>query len=167
MAMSKKARDRVAAAYDAHYDVLRFIASQKFNVPPADVRPLLHDVFLAYMRHAAAIANDRSWLVTATKNACRNYWRDRKSTEPLPDWLLDPRRLAEDVGASIDVARLLRRVSKRCRRVLWLRYVDGIEPKEIAQRCAASDSGGYGRQLVHRCLREAREVLASFRRGRA
>jgi hypothetical protein len=26
-------------------------------------------------------------------------------------------------------------------------------PEEIAARCAASGSGGYGRQLVHRCLR--------------
>jgi RNA polymerase sigma factor (sigma-70 family) len=161
--MPQNARDRIAAAYDAHYDVLRFIASQKFNVPAADVRPLLHDVFVSYIRHSAGVSDDRSWLVTTTRNACRNYWRDRKPTEPIPETLLDPHQLADDVGARVDVARLLRRLPQRCRMVLWLRYVDGVGPEEIAHRCAASDSPGYGRQLVHRCLRAARQALASLK----
>jgi RNA polymerase sigma factor (sigma-70 family) len=161
--MPQNVRDRIAAAYDAHYDVLRFIASQKFNVPNGDVRPLLHDVFVSYMRHSAIIADDRSWLVTTTKNACRNYWRDHKPTEPIPETLLDPRHLADDVSARVDVARLLRRLPQRCRTVLWLRYVDGVGTEEIAHRCAASDSAGYGRQLVHRCLRAAREALACLK----
>jgi DNA-directed RNA polymerase specialized sigma24 family protein len=74
-------RDRAAAAYNAHYEAMRFIAAQKFGVPQADVRPLIHDVFLAYMRHVAVIGDDRGWLVTATRNACMNYWRDKKPGE--------------------------------------------------------------------------------------
>jgi len=158
-------RDRVAAAYDAHYDVLRFIAAQRFRVPPADVRPLIHDVFVAFIRHSAAIDDERSWLVAAVSNACRNYWRDLKPTEELPD-LTDTARVGEDVSARVDVVRLLRSIPERCRTVLWLRYIDGLSPEEIAARCAASTSGGYGRQLIHRCLQTVREALAGgVRRG--
>lgn len=153
-------RERIAAAYDAHYDVMRFIAAQRFSVPSPDIRPLIHDVFLAFIRHQAAIGDDRSWLVAAVSNACRNYWRDRKPTEGLTEALVDPRRLAEDVGARIDVVRLLAGIPRRCQTVLWLRYAEGRSPEEIAARCAASASGGYGRQLIHRCLRAVREALA-------
>lgn len=160
-------RDRVAAAYDAHYEVMRCIAAQRFRVPASDVRPLIHDVFVAFMRHSAVIGDDRGWLVRATTNACLNYWRDRKPTEPLPD-LTDTREVAADVSARVDVARLLARIPRRCRRVLWLRYVDGLSPEEIAHRCtSAASSGGYGRLLVHRCLKAVREALAATARGRS
>lgn len=159
-------RDRVAAAYDAHYDVMRYIAAQRFRVPPSDIRPLIHDVFVRFIHHNPTIGDERSWLVTAVSNACRNYWRDRKPTEALPD-ITDTRRFAEDVSARVDVLRLLARIPKRCQRVLWLRYVDGLSPEEIASQCAASASGGYGRQLIHRCLRAVREALAATGRGQA
>jgi RNA polymerase sigma-70 factor, ECF subfamily len=159
-------RDRVAAAYDAHYDVMRYIAAQRFHVPAADIRPLIHDVFVAFIRHGAAIGDERSWLVAAVSNACRNYWRDKKPTEALPE-ITDTVRMADDVGARVDVLRLLSRIPLRCRAVLWLRYIDGLSPEEIAGRCASSESGGYGRQLIHRCLRAVREALAGHVRGSA
>jgi RNA polymerase sigma factor (sigma-70 family) len=159
-------RDRVAAAYDAHYDVMRYIAARRFHVPPADIRPLIHDVFVAFIRHSTAIGDERSWLVAAVSNACRNYWRDKRPTEALPE-VTDMARMADDVGARVDLLRLLSRIPLRCRAVLWLRYVDGLSPEEIAGRCASSQSGGYGRQLIHRCLRAVREALAGHVRGSA
>lgn len=163
--MAHSARERVAAAYDAHYEALRFIAARRFRVPPADVRPLIHDVFVAYIRKVSVIGDDRGWLITATRNACLNYWRDAKPGDSLPDALLDPRALRDDVAARLDLARVLRRVPKDCRKVLWQRYVDGLEPAEIAAEQSKARSGG--RQIVFRCLRAAREALASLRRGGA
>ena len=165
--MERSARQRAAAAYELHRDVLEFVAARKFRVPASDVLPLIHDVFVAYMRHAAVIDDDKRWLVAATKNACLNYWRNTKGTEPvLDETLLDTRRLADHVTACVDVSRVLRRVPKNCRDVLWLRFVEDVSPAEIARRCAASDSAGYGRQLVHRCLRAARVALASLENSR-
>lgn len=161
--MAHSARERVAVAYDTHYEALRFIAARKFRVPPADVRALIHDVFVAYIRHVGVIGDDRGWLITATKHACLNYWRDAKPETPLPDVLVDPRGLRDDVAARLDLARVLRRVPKHCRKVLWRRYVDGVEPGEIAAELSKARS--YGRQIVFRCLRAAREALVSFRRG--
>ncbi len=161
--MAQTAPERASAAYVAHYEALRFIAARKFRVPPADVRPLIHDVFVAYMRHAMTIGDDRGWLITATKHACLNYWRDAKPGTLLPDSLLDSRALRDDVAVRLDLARVLRRVPRNCRKVLWRRYVDGEEPGDIAAELSKKRS--FGRQLVHRCLRAAREALASFRRG--
>lgn len=159
-------RDHIAAAYDTHYDLMRYVAARRFHVPPADIRPLIHDVFIAFIRHSTAIANERSWLIAAVSNACRNYWRDKKPTEALPD-VTDMARMADDVSARVDVLRLLSRIPLRCRAVLWLRYVDGLSAEEIAGRCASSESGGYGRQLIHRCLRAVREALAGNVKGSA
>jgi RNA polymerase sigma factor (sigma-70 family) len=161
--MDQTPRERAAAAYDAHYEALRFIAAQKFRVPAADVRPLIHDVFVAYMRHAARIGDDRGWLITATRHACQNYWRDAKPGTPLPDALLDPHTLRDDVAVRLDLARLLRGVPKRCMQVLRRRFVDGAAPGEIAAELSKKRT--YGRQIVHRCLKAAREALASFRRA--
>jgi len=163
--MSSTARERAAAAYDAHYETMRFIAAQKFRVPVADVRPLIHDVFVAYMRHIARIGDDRAWLITATKHACMNYWRDAKPATPLPDELFDSKVFADDVAVRLDLARIFRRVPTHCRTVLWRRYVDGIDPGDIAAELSRKRS--YGRQIIHRCLRAAREALASYRRGHA
>jgi RNA polymerase sigma factor (sigma-70 family) len=165
--MDQTPPERAAAAYDAHYEALRYIAAQRFRVPSADVRPLIHDVFVAYMRHVAVIGDDRGWLITATKHACLNYWRDAKPGAPLPEEarLLDTSALRDDVAVRLDLARVLRRIPKRCREVLLRRYVDGAEPGDIAAALAKKPS--YGRQIVHRCLRAAREAFASTRRGRA
>lgn len=164
--MAQSARERAAAAYAAHYEALRFIAARSFRVPPADVDPIIHDVFVSYIRHVGAIGDDRGWLITATKHACLNYWRDTKPGTPLPpEGLLDARELRDDVAARLDLARVLRRVNSHCRKVLWRRYVDGWEPGDIAAELSKKRS--YGRQIVHRCLRAAREALATFRRGRS
>jgi RNA polymerase sigma factor (sigma-70 family) len=165
MSLQLPARERAAAAYVAHYEAMRFIAAQKFHVPAAVVRPLIQDVFVAYMRHVAAIGDDKGWLVTATRNACIHYWRDKKAAEPVPETLVDPRMLAEDATARLDLARLFRRIPQHCRGVLWRRYVDGIAPGDIAVELSKKRT--YGRQIVHRCLQAAREALASFGRGRA
>lgn len=156
-------RERVAAAYDAHYDVLRYIAAHRFRVPQADVQPLIHDVFVAFIRHHAVIGEERAWLVRAVTNACLNYWRDRKPTDALPE-LIDVRERTSSIDARVDLQRLLQRIPKRCRAVLWMRYVDGLTSEEIARHCASpTSSRAYGRLLVHRCLRAVREALASPR----
>ena len=153
-------RERVAAAYDQHYDALRYVAERQFRVPSSDSESLIHDVFVRFMHHHASISDDGGWLVTSIRNACLNYWRDRKPTGELPPCLPD---VFTHPDVHVDLVRLLGRITARCRNVLWLRYVDGLTPEEIAQTCAASPSRGYGRQLIHRCLTAARAALSKPR----
>src|SRR5882724_2753451 len=89
-------RDRVADAYQEYYPLLRFIARQRFKIPAADIRPLIHDVFVSFMRHEKTVNDDRRWLAAAVSNACRNYWRNIRPDLPLPEDLLDSRNLVDD-----------------------------------------------------------------------
>lgn len=158
MPAETQTQESVGATYDAHYDLLRFIATQRFHVPAADVRPIIHDVFVAYLRHRANIGDSRLWLTEAVRNACRNYWRDRKTAEPLPLDVMDARQFVDDVAARVDVARLLSGVPVACRMLLRLRFVEGLDAAEIAARCSIEP--GNARIRVHRCLKAARAALA-------
>ncbi|MEA2239331.1 MAG: Sigma-70, region 4 [Thermoanaerobaculia bacterium] len=153
-------QNRVATAYEEHYALLRFIAHRRFRVPPSDVQPLIHDVFVSFMRHEKGIGDDRRWLAAAIGNACRNYWRNLRAGVALPEELLDPRVVAEDALARHDVAILFAHLSEACRSILRLRYLDGLDPGEIAVRCGTSP--GYVRLKVHRCLEAAKRVMAEL-----
>jgi DNA-directed RNA polymerase specialized sigma24 family protein len=152
-------RDRVAAAYDEHYDALKYITTREFRVPDDDAEQLIHDVYLAFMRHHASIANDGGWLAQATRNACRNYWRDLKPTEELPAHLIDA---TPDMDARLDLVRLLSRLTERCRQIL-ARYAEGFSAEHIARACAGSTSKRYGRNMISACLSAARAALSSKR----
>src|SRR3954447_24468836 len=48
-------RDRVTTAYDDHYAAVRYIATREFRVPDADADQLIHDVYVAFIRHHATV----------------------------------------------------------------------------------------------------------------
>lgn len=149
--------DRVATAYDAHYDAVRYVTTREFRVPDADADQLIHDVFVAFIRHHAGVINDEAWLVHAARNASRNYWRDLKRTEDLPPGLTAP---APDLDGQLDLLRLLSGLSDRCRSIL-LHYAQGFSAEHIAQHCANSQSKKYGRNMISACVNAARAALAA------
>jgi RNA polymerase sigma factor (sigma-70 family) len=152
--------DRVGIAYEQHYALLRFIAHRRFRVPGSDIQPLIHDVFVSFMRHEKEVGDDRRWLTAAVGNACRNYWRNLRPGLALPEELLDRRAAADDALARHDVAILFAHLSDTCRSILRLRYMDGLDPREIAERYGTSP--GYVRLKVHRCLEAAKRVMAEL-----
>ncbi|HEY4639869.1 MAG TPA: sigma-70 family RNA polymerase sigma factor [Thermoanaerobaculia bacterium] len=153
-------RERVAAAYEGYYGLLQYIAVRRYKIPKSEIRPLIHDVFVAFMRHASLIGDDRRWLTTAITNACLNYWRDAKPATTLPDDLLDRRRVVDAALARHDVTRVFTRLSAECQRVLRLHYVDGLDGPEIGQRLSIKP--GSVRVKIHRCLERARRILAEL-----
>jgi RNA polymerase sigma factor (sigma-70 family) len=150
--------DRATAAYVAHYDLLRFIAARKFGVPEPEVENVVHDVFLAYLRHASQIRDDRSWLVAAVCNGSRAYWR-AAAREPLPAEALPSVRAAAAEGSAswLDARALLARLPARCRELLRLRFYDGYSPKELAAHYRTTI--GYAKVRLHRCMKAARALL--------
>jgi RNA polymerase sigma factor (sigma-70 family) len=149
--------DRVADAYEAYYDLLRFIARRRFRIPAQDIQALIHDVFVSFMKHERVIGDDRRWLIAAVSNASRNYWRNLRPGQELDQELLDPRTPVDDVLARHDVALLFAKLPVACRSILRLRYVEGLNAREIAARYGTSP--GYVRLKVHRCLAAARRAL--------
>lgn len=156
---------RVAAAYHEHYRVLEYVAVQKFRIPEEDVRGLIHEVFVAFIKARQKVYDERAWLVGAMCNHCRLYWRAHgRDSGALPlgeEGTCD----AEDVAKRVDVSTMLRRLPRRCREVLHLRFFEEYSSEEIASHFATTIQ--YARKMVYRCVCAARVALTrtTVRRG--
>jgi RNA polymerase sigma factor (sigma-70 family) len=156
---------QVAAAYHEHYRVLEYVAVQKFRVPDEDVRGLIHEVFVAFIKAGQKVYDERAWLVGAMCNHCRLYWRAHgRDAGALP---LDEEGAcdADDVAKRVDVSTMLRRLPRRCREVLHLRFFEEYSSEEIANHFATTIQ--YARKMVYRCVCAARLVLTriTIRKG--
>ncbi len=148
---------QVTAAYHEHYRVLEYVAVQKFRIPDEDVRGLIHEVFVAFIKARNKVYDERAWLVGAMCNHCRLYWRAHgRDAGALP---LDEERAcdAEDVARRVDVSTVLRRLPQRCREILHLRFFEEYSSEEIANHFATTVQ--YARKMVYRCVCAARLVL--------
>jgi len=166
------ASERAAAAYRAYYDLLRFIATQRFRIPPDDVRGIVHDVFVAFLRNEAKIAvterDERSWLVGTTCNTCRYYWRKRSDDSHPPPTLndpIDPVAVADEAERRLLLAGVLRGLPERCRELLIRRYGEGYTPEEIA--AWQSIKHGSAKNLISKCLLAARAAFHRLLRRRS
>lgn len=154
-------RARVETAYEKLAGPLRYIAERQFSIPQDDAAELVQDVFLAFMRHHRTVADDAAWLTTSMRNACVTWWRRHRPSDPLPDTLL---QASPDVAARVDLLRALDLITPRCRTVLWQRIIEDETAEQIARTCAGSNSAGYGRKLVYRCLKAFRDAYLTARR---
>lgn len=156
--------DRATAAYLAYYELLRFIAGQKFHVPAAEVDNVVHEVFVAYLRHVQTIRDDRSWLVAAVCNASRAYWRGTERRTGLLEAEIERSNslsIGEAATATLEAKALLARLPERCREWLRLRFCDGYSPKELAARYHTTV--GYAKLRLHRCMTRARALICGAR----
>lgn len=166
-AVSPEAREAIEAAYDTHYGVLEYVVVQRFRIPDADVRPLIHDVFVSYIRNRPRIRDPRAWLLGAAFNSSRQYWRGRGQEEDL-SWPLTVdgiAAVADDVATRVDVSTVLRRLPRRCREVLRLRFYEEYSSEELARHFATT--AGYARKMVHRCVLNARAMFERMSGARA
>lgn len=159
--------DEIAATYRAYYTLLEYVAVQKFGVPDVDAADIIHEVVLAYIRGRARIHDERAWLVGAMCNACRGYRRarvhdeDRRAgqTEVEGELICAP----DDVAQRVDVSSLLRRIPRRCRELLRLRFCEEYSSEELATHYATTIN--YARKMVYRCVSAARRVALKPGRG--
>jgi DNA-directed RNA polymerase specialized sigma24 family protein len=152
------ASDSVAAAYEQHYGLLESVAAQKYRIPRHDIGPLIHEVFIAYLRNDGRIRDERAWLVAAMCNWCRLYWRGRdRDGDPTLASSRSGNVRPPDLVGRIDLATLLRRIPCRCRDVLRLRFSEEYSSAELARHFATTVD--YARKMVYRCLAHARSLL--------
>ena len=160
-------RAAIEAAYDAHYRVLEYVVVQRFRIPDADVRPLIHDVFVSYIRNRPKVRDARAWLLGAAFNSSKQYWRGRGREEELswPMTVDGIAAMADDIATRVDVNTVLRRLPKRCREVLRLRFYEEYTSEELARHFATT--AGYARKMVHRCVLNARAMFEQIAGARA
>lgn len=159
--------DETAAAYEAHYAVLEYLALRKFHIPREDVRSVIHDVFVAFLRNRSRIENPRNWLVGAACIQCRLYWRERGRDDVLCELTHDtaPAVLADELAKRVEVSNVLRRLPRKCRELIHLRFFEQYSSQEIAKHYDTTID--YARKLVHRCVLSVREIFAqAYRRRR-
>lgn len=156
--------EQVAIAYREHYRVMEYIVARRFRVPADDVRSVIHDVFLAFIRHRSRIRDERAWLVGATFKQCCVYWRARGGDPPISD-LSDetdlPARVT-DIEARVELNHVMGQLPSRCRHLLKLRFLEQCSSLEIARELATTVD--YARKLVHRCMLHARELVSAQRK---
>lgn len=153
--------DEVSAAYRGLYPLLAYLAGRRFQIPADEVQPIVHEVFVAFLRNKDSVHDVRRWLVGATSNRCRLYWRSRgreiaalrdvENLDAHPDAVL----------IRIDLQDALRRMSPRCREIVRLRFVDHYTSADIA--AFYKTTVGYARKLVAKCAAAARALLQDVR----
>jgi RNA polymerase sigma factor (sigma-70 family) len=155
--------------YLAHAQLLRRVAIRKFQVPPGDAESLVHDVFINYLRTERTVRSDvRGYLVASICNACRNYWRARRSEERVFVGGGDPERdaVGEDMfdGLAVNllVASTLARLGDRCRDALKRYYLDGEDTATIA--AALNTSPANVNYMMHVCRKRARAIYEEIAR---
>lgn len=156
----------IADAYRAHYGLLEFVAIQKFRVPEADAADVIHEVVVAFIRSRPRIFDERAWLVGAACNASRLYWREQGRDHAIVETDNDVEAACapEDVVQRVDVKTMLRRLPRRCREVLRLRFFEEYSSQEMATHFETTID--YARKMVYRCVGAARSLLVHAGRGR-
>ena len=154
----------IAAIYRDRYSLLEFVGLRKFNIPKADVSDLIHEVVVWFIRARTRVHDDRAWLIGAMCNACRLYWRahGREADALLPAEDDEPDSRADDIVQRLDVSAVLRKLPRRCREVLHLRFYEDYSSQQIATHFATTID--YARKMVYRCVAAARVIFLD--RGR-
>jgi RNA polymerase sigma factor (sigma-70 family) len=128
-----------------------------YRIPPQDTEDILQQALLAHLYRHEPVRDPEAWLVGTVRNKCLLYWREkrRKLYDSVDTAVLE--RVAEPVapaqeGADIrnDLASALECLPARCRSLLSLRFRQGYEPPEVAERLGYSPASIS--KITTRCI---------------
>lgn len=129
----------------------------RFRIPPSDAEDVLQQTLLIYLYKRDRVVDPEKWIIGALKNRCLLYWRSRRRRlyTNVDKAVLESVAGCEDsCQARSDFARdlsgLLAELPERCRRIFELRYWQGWEPSEAAQKLGYRASSIY--KVTERCL---------------
>ena len=146
--------------------LLRVLAHRRFRVPREDAGALVNDVFINYLRDPAQVRDARQYLVGATCNASRAYWRRQTAHDgrfaPLdaPHGSEDP--TFESLAVTLAVGTMLTQLGTNCRDVLRRAYVDDQPAAVIAEEL--DTTAGAIRVRLHKCRKRAQKIFCSITR---
>ncbi|HVR11407.1 MAG TPA: sigma-70 family RNA polymerase sigma factor [Thermoanaerobaculia bacterium] len=141
-----------------------------YRVPPQDTEDIVQQALLALLYQRQAIRDPESWLMGTLRNKCLLYWRERRRKlydavdAAVLECMAEP-MAPEQEGADLrrDLAMAIDRLPGRCRALLSLRYSQGYEPPELAQRLGYSPTSIS--KTTNRCLAAlTRELTAGLGR---
>lgn len=155
--------EAIAALYVELRPPLFYVAARKFRVPECDAEALVQDAVLSLLTTHSAVEDGRAWLIAATCNLSRSYWRRRMRAEEVEGRRFsdvedagDRARTAGRTVSAAIVGGLLGRLRPRHRDVLRLHYLEGLDVRQLAERYATTRR--YACKLITESLRAARRL---------
>jgi RNA polymerase sigma factor (sigma-70 family) len=150
----------IEVLYASVRQMLLYVACGKFRVPVEDAEAIAQDAIVGLLTTASRVENRRAWLVGATCNASRAYWRNRARFDAHHE-----RQTAQYASTrpDIDLPRvelemtlrdLLLRLPSRDREVLRLHYYEHVTAAGVAQRLGTTV--GYAEKLIVQALKRLR-----------
>lgn len=122
-----RARPRLKALF-AHY-----------KIPVQDTEDILQQALLALLYRYEGVRDAEAWLLGTLRNKCLLYWREKRrrlydsiDTMVLAGMAVEPAQRGADLRH--DLANAIEHLPERCRSLLSLRFHDGYEPTELAER---------------------------------
>jgi RNA polymerase sigma factor (sigma-70 family) len=162
------AADPFDALYARYRPLLRKIAIRKFDVPAADVDDLVQDVFATYFANSANVHDPHAYLIGATCNAARQYWRrDRASpfcgASSIACAATPTDEVIDGVIRNLVIGATLRRLGDSCRETLERFYLRGETTAAIAE--SRDTSANYICRLLNYCRNRARSLYREMGTG--
>lgn len=155
---------KLLAAYDAHADaIFRYCYFKTSERELA--QDMTQDVFLkawSYMQQKRSVENVRAFLYRIADNLVIDWYRKRKSQSL--DALMDEGFEPKDTGNTIEqqteisiVLAKLQSMEEHDRKLITLRFVEGLSPKEIGAIVGESENAVSVR--LHRTLKKLRALF--------
>ncbi len=167
---SAREGDKAAfAALYGHYvpQIYRFVLLKTGSKLEAE--DLTHDVFLSAWQNIAAYTHRgfpfSSWLYSIARNKIIDYYRTRKTVQPIDeavemvaDLAAHTENTADEALALLRVKEAMRELSDEHQNILIMRFVEDMAPKDIAD--ALGKSEGAVRLMQHRAIKNLRAILS-------
>jgi RNA polymerase sigma factor (sigma-70 family) len=144
-----KVRPRLKALF-AHY-----------KIPVQDTEDILQQALLALLYRYEGVRDPEAWLLGTLRNKCLLYWREkrRRLYESIDTAVLAGMAIAsapQENDLRHDLADAIDRLPERCRSLLSLRFRDGYEPAELAERL------GYRPSSINKVTTRCIAALARY-----
>jgi RNA polymerase sigma-70 factor (ECF subfamily) len=154
------ASEEIWRAY--HASLRAFIQSKLADDMATD--DVLQEVFLKMHRGLPSLKDNskiRSWLYRIAGNAVMDYFRSKKPTVEVPEWLPDPEtdpgeKIRQELSDCLQP--MIARLPEAYREAVLLSEIQGLTQKEVAEVQGTSLSGAKSR--VQRGRAQLKEMLA-------
>ena len=123
-----------------------------------EAKDILQDIFARVHSRIDTLENRNkleSWLYQITRNAIIDFYRSRKPTEELPEWLAQPQASREEINKrelSSCLAPMIQQLPEKYRHAVQLSEIERKTQSEIAEKENISLSGAKSRVQRGRAL---------------
>ena len=143
----------------------RLAAFIRSKVAEDAVDDLLQDVFMKIHVRIDSLKDDtklESWLYQITRNTITDYYRNRRVSEELPEWIEQPQpeedeSIRKELSACIEP--MVRELPDKYRNAIQLSEMENRTQKEVAELEGISLSGAKSRVQRGRALLDRKSVV--------